>query len=727
MHRKFEPPYPIRGRPAFAALGRGCQDACPAWAPRRLLIAIATLLLGGGVAFGQAKTSAKLMLSADVARPGDSVMAGVELKMPEGWHTYWKNPGGYGLTTTIKWDLPAGVTAGDIEWPVPEKLPAADQTTYVYDGEVILLVPLKLAADIKPGSLTLNATVRWLECQTECVPGKAAVTAKLDVGPETKASSDAAALQAAQGKLPKSAEGISARASWEKPVKDNVRPLVFEWKSPMPANTVDFFPGPAPEYEVQPDTERVPADAGILRARKLVKKLQGDWPREISGLLVQKNGTGSTAYEVTLPIGAGSAAANTPSDAEAPAVGAVGSGSLWANLLLAFIGGLILNIMPCVLPVISLKILGFVGEARSDPAHVRKLGLLYALGVLVSFLALAVMVIAVKAAGHKAGWGMQFGSPTFIIVLTALVTLVALNLFGIFEVNLSGNVMGAAGRPASRHGAAGAFFNGVLATTLATPCSAPILGAALGFAFARSAPVIIAILLTVGVGLALPYVVLTWQPAWLKFLPRPGAWMEKFKKAMAFPMAATAVWLFSLASTQYGDRSWWLAMFLVFVGFAAWVYGEFVQRGTKHRGLGAVAAILLLVVGYGWAIEYGLKGTEAVAWQPWSPEAVAAVRSQGHPAIVDYTARWCLTCNTAVKPVLESKSVRNKIKEVGAVPLLADYTGFSPEITDELARYQRAGVPLVVVFPKEQSKPPIVLPEVVTPGDVIDALNRAVN
>lgn len=691
------------------------------------LFAFAVLLVSAGMAFGQGKTTAQLMLADDSARPGDTVMAGIKLKMPEGWHTYWKNPGGYGLATTIKWDLPPGVTAGDIEWPVPEKLPAADQTTYVYDGEAILLVPLKVAADVKPGSLTLSATVRWLECQSECVPGKAALTAKLDVGQDTKSSQYATALQAAQGKLPKSGDGISARASWENPVKDNVRPLVFEWKSPVPANTVDFFPGPAPEYEVQPDAERVGGDAGVMRVRKLVKKLQGDWPKEISGLLVQKNGSGTTAYEVTLPIGASDSAGIAPSNAEAPAVGAVGSDSLWANLLRAFIGGLILNIMPCVLPVISLKILGFVGEARNDPAHVRKLGLLYALGVLVSFLALAVMVIAVKAAGHKAGWGMQFGSPTFIIVLTALVTLVALNLFGIFEVNLSGNVIGAAGRLASRHGPAGAFFNGVLATTLATPCTAPILGAALGFAFARSAAVIIAILLTVGVGLALPYVLLTCQPAWLKFVPKPGAWMEKFKKAMAFPMAATAVWLFSLASTQYGDRSWWLAMFLVFVGFAAWVYGEFVQRGTKHRGLSAMAAILLLAAGYGWAIEYGLKGTEAVAWQPWSPQAVAAVRSQGHPAIVDYTAKWCLTCNTAVKPVLESKSVRDKIKEVGAVPLMADYTGFAPEITDELARYQRAGVPLVVVFPKNQSKPPIVLPEAVTPGMVIDALNRAVD
>lgn len=717
MHPNVEPFLPIRGR----------RDARPALSRlTALLVAFAALLLGGGVACAQGKTTTRLLLSASTARPGDTVMAGVEMQMPAGWHTYWKNPGGSGLATTIKWVLPEGVTAGDIEWPVPEKLPDADLTTYIYSGTVVLLVPLKIAADAKPGVITLSANVRWLECQAECVPGKAALTAKLEVGSETKASPDAAALQAAEGKLPKSAEGISAHAMWEAPLKDNLRGVVFEWKSPQPANTVDFFPGPAPDYEVQPDAERVPADAGILRVRKMVKKLQGDWPKEISGLLVQKNSTESAAYDVTLPIAAAGTAALAPRAADvAPTVG---SDSLWVNLVYAFLGGLILNIMPCVLPVIALKILGFVGEARNDPAHVRKLGLLYAVGVLVSFLALAGMVIAVKAAGHKAGWGMQFGSATFIIVVTALVTLVALNLFGFFEVTLGGGVMDAAGKLAARHGSSGAFFNGVLATTLATPCTAPILGYALGFAFARSAAVIIAIFLAAGAGLAFPYVLLTWQPAWLKFLPKPGPWMEEFKKAMAFPMMATAVWLFSLATTRYGDRAWWLAMFLVFVGFAAWVYGEFVQRGRKHRMWGAVAAIVLLVVGYEWAIESGLKGgSNAVAWQPWSPQAVAEVRGQGHPAIVDYTARWCLTCNTLVRPILESKSVQDKIKEVGAVPLLADYTGFSPEITDELARYQRAGVPLVVVFPKNQSKPPIVLPEAVTPGMVLSALDRAVN
>ena len=252
-------------------------------------------------------------------------------------------------------------------------------------------------------------------------------------------------------------------------------------------------------------------------------------------------------------------------------------------LLYAFIGGLILNLMPCVLPVIALKILGFVSEANSEPRRVRKLGLIYALGVLISFLALAAVVIGVKAAGHHAGWGMQFGSPVFIVCLTTLVTLVALNLFGVFEVTLGGRALDTAGELASKHGRSGAFFNGVLATTLATPCTAPFLAPALGFAFSQIASVIVLIFLTVGLGLASPYVLLSWNPAWLKFLPKPGAWMEKFKIAMGFPMLATVVWLFNIAASSYGKNVLWLGVFLVVVAFAAWIFGEFHPARTQTQ------------------------------------------------------------------------------------------------------------------------------------------------
>jgi len=396
-------------------------------------------------------------------------------------------------------------------------------------------------------------------------------------------------------------------------------------------------------------------------------------------------------------------------------------------LVYAFIGGLILNVMPCVLPVIALKILGFVSQAKDEPGKVRKLGMIYGAGVLVSFLVLAALVIGVKAAGHQAGWGMQFGNPEFLVLLTVLVTLVALNLFGLFEVTLSGRVAGAAGSLASKHGAAGAFFNGVLATILATPCTAPFLSIALGFAFAQNALVIALVLLTVGIGLASPYVVLSWHPAWLKFLPKPGVWMERFKIAMGFPMLATALWLSSLLPVHYGERAWWMGIFLVIVGLAAWLIGECVQRGRSRRGLAGLVALVLLSGGYGLVLEGKMhwrspeiasagdrataKDPGIIPWQPWSLQAVAKARAQGRPVLVDFTASWCLTCNSIVKPALEDPEMLRRLQAINAVPLLADYSAAPANITEELHSFGRGGVPLVVVYPKNTNEPALVLPE----------------
>jgi thiol:disulfide interchange protein DsbD len=327
--------------------------------------------------------------------------------------------------------------------------------------------------------------------------------------------------------------------------------------------------------------------------------------------------------------------------------------------------------------------------------------------------------------------------------MTTLVTLIALNLFGVFEITLGGRALDTAASLSSKHGAAGAFFNGLLATVLATSCTAPLLSGAVGFALAPSqtAMATIIVFLMVGVGLAFPYVVLCWQPGWLKFLPKPGAWMERFKMAMGFPMLAAAVWLFSLTSLHYGERTWWLGIFLVFIATAAWIFGEFVQR---HRGRPGVALVVVLIVaasGYLYALEAHLRWREplqpgdgaitldqepnGINWQPWSVSAVERARAEGRPVIVDFTATWCLTCNAIVKPALESSSVRKKVKAINAVPLLGDYTRVPDNITEELNRHGRAGVPLVLVYPKNPAAPPIVLPEALTSGMILAALDRA--
>jgi len=689
--------------------------------------------LGSFTASAKHHTQVTLLLSAADARPGDTIYAGVDMKMEPAWHTYWKNPGDAGQATKIEWQLPPGISAGEIQWPLPSKLPPAEVTTYGYEDEVMLIVPLTIGTSLKTnsnlamGQVELKAKVSWLECKETCIPADQAVAAKLNIAAETKTSSDAALIQSWKTKLPRTDNIFSFQAWWEKPATGDTRPLIVQGQQ-MPGDTLlvdksEFFPAPAPneQFEIQSATEKVPDAAGFA-LRKTVKKFSGDWPKEISGLVVVEGNGQRSGFDVTLPVGPTAPAAKTTSTAAPTGEVPV---SLWQMLLYAFIGGLILNIMPCVLPVIALKILGFVSEARSDPRRIRNLGFVYALGVIVSFLAFAGIIIGIKAAGHYAGWGIQFGNPIFVVCLTTLVTLVTLNLFGVFEVVLGGGALNAAGELASRSGASGAFFNGLLATILATPCSAPFLTPALGFAFAQSPAVIVAIFLTIGLGLASPYVLLSCNPALLKFLPKPGAWMEKFKIAMGFPMLATVLWLFNVAAADYGSRVFWLGIFLVIVAFAAWVFGEFFQRGRQRRGLALGITIGLLVCGYAYALESHLRWRELAtepdaktpgaagdnAWQPWSPEAVDRARAAGKIVLVDFTATWCVTCNAVVKPALESDDVAKKLKDLGVVVLLADYTLTPPAITAEIARYHSAGVPMVLVYPKNSTEPAMVLPQ----------------
>jgi thiol:disulfide interchange protein len=675
---------------------------------------------------GAAHTRASLLLAAETVKPGDTVLVGLRLRMDPRWHTYWKNPGALGLPTKLTWNLPAGINAEALQWPAPEKLPDGDLTTYIYTNEVVLLTTLRVASNLPPGPVTLRADVSWLECLVECVPGKASLEATLNVGPETKPSADAALLKTWSGRIPQPGRRLSATARWDGQANGKMRTLILEWNSENIGSAADFFPDATEDYEVQPQTERISSAAEKVALRKTVKKFSGDWPQRVSGLAIQQSGAQRLAWEVAVPI---TGQVSTP---------ALATHSLGTILLFAFLGGLILNVMPCVLPVIALKVLGFVNQAREEPRRVRHLGLMYGLGVMVSFAALAGIVIGLQAAGKQAGWGFQFSSPGFLIVMTVVVTLIALNLFGLFEVSLGGGASGAASSLSSRHGMAGAFFSGLLATVLATSCSAPFLGIAVGFASAAQKPgLILLILLTVGLGLAAPQVVLSWHPAWLRLVPKPGRWMERFKVLMGFPMLGAGVWLCSLVSIHYGEQAWWLAVFLVFLAVAAWTFGEFVQRGTRHRWVGRGVVLGLLAFGYFYAIQGRLTGQgsesmgnasidapKSIDWQPWSPEAIAKARAEGHPVVVDFTAKWCLTCNTVVKPAFESASVRQKLTAVNAVPFLADYTLQPPEITAELIRLGRAAVPLVVVYPRDPAKPPILF-DLVTAGTLVGALEQA--
>lgn len=719
-----------------------------------LLVLVGLCLLGVSAPHAHAAaTTVTLLLDKDSAKPGDTVLAGVRLTMAPRWHTYWRNGGDVGFPTKIVWELPTGVTAGEIEWPVPGKYFANNLTSYEYAKEVVLLVPLKLAASAPAGSHELTAKVSWLECETggSCVPAKGNVKATLQIGSETKPSASAAQFPGWQKLLPTQKPDLVVTARWQTPAGTNdARALLIEWNTGAPKP--DFFPYGGEGFEVAGPTEVVSSAGGKVVLRKQVKKTEGDWPKQLLGLLVERADEPHPAgYEANLLVSDGAPAATpataskpTPTPSPAPSAAQGEVTSFAQALLLAFLGGLILNIMPCVLPVIALKIFGFVNQAKESPARVRMLGLVYCLGVLVSFVVLAGVVIGVQQAGKNASWGMQFQNSVFLVSMTTLVTLVALNLFGLFEVSLGSGAMTSASELAGKEGPTGAFFNGMLATALATPCTAPLLAPALGYALGeKRTPVeTLIFFVIIGAGLALPYLLLSLQPRWLKFLPKPGNWMVHFKHAMGFPMLATAIWLLWVSTRVFGrDGALWLGLFLVVLALAVWIWGEFVQRGGERRGLAMGLSLLLAGGAYAYALESQLhwrnpvkpaeagaiakSSPEGIDWQPWSLEAITKARSENRIVLVDFTADWCFTCKANLKSSLEIPETRKKLKELNAVALLADNTLESPAIVSELKKFGRAGVPMVLVYPRDPKAEPILLPTLLTPGIVSEALDKA--
>jgi thiol:disulfide interchange protein DsbD len=680
-------------------------------------------------AFATPKTQIRLLLSAESARPGDIIWAGLQMDMPKGWHTYWRNGGDAGQATEIKWTLPLGVTAGEINWPIPDKeidtIGDTSLVTYIYTNQVVLLVPLTLDKSLRPGPLTIAASAKWMECSDICVMAANDASATLAIGEAAKPSPDATVIANWRNKLPGVDVLSVAAAYWASdPPKDNARGLIIELKAT--AASADFYPYAHTNFEVEGMTDTLRGPAGTIRLHKIVKKSEGDWPKQVDGIVVGRvSSAGRIGLKEHLTIQA-PAAATVP-----PAGAPLATGFLITKLLLAFVGGLILNVMPCVLPVIALKVLGFVNQSKEEPRRVRQLGAVYGLGVLVSFLALAGLAIGAQLAGGVANWGDVFRNPQFQIIITILMTLIALNLFGVFEITFSGKALGAASELSAKPGFPGAFFNGVLATLLATPCTAPFLGGALAFAFTQSPLVTVLVFLAAGLGLAFPFVVLCWNPRLLKLLPTPGAWMEKFKNAMGFPMLATAVWLMWVSSSREDDALW-LGLFLVVLALVAWIWGQFVQRGARRRALAAVICLLLLGVDYGVILEGRLQWRSppqtkmaGIDWKAWSAEAVEEARRAGHPVLVDFTARSCLTCKLNLASSLEIDRTRAKLKQIGAVAFKADYTQEDPVIGQELRRFNTSGVPLVLVYSKDPGREPQVLPTFLTPAIVLNALDQA--
>ena len=675
---------------------------------------------------GAEATKVELLLEADQVRPGTTLWAGLRFELKDGWHIYWRNGGDAGQPASIVWDLPEGVEAGEIRWPPPEKYLSLGLYSYVYHGEVVLLVPLTVNAE--PGDYSIGAQVDWLECEELCVPGSAAVTAALRVGSEDRPSAAAEQLGDWLARVPAVDPSLAFTASWLGDASGEARRLRIALAGEAAETLTDFYPHAYQTFKVGDATE-TDQDGGLL---KEVSLDEGDWPEEIVGLaMLGRQNEAPRLVKATLNL-AGSAASEA-----GPPTESFSFGTFVLMLGFAFLGGFILNFMPCVLPVIALKIFGFINQKES--VSVRRQGVLYGLGVLVSFLILAGVVIAVKQTERVPGWGMQFQNVQFLVLMTILVLLVSLNFFGVFEITLGSKTMGALGQLSGQKGEAGAFFNGILATALATPCTAPFLSVALGFAFSQPSALILLFFVTIAMGLAFPYVAISWNPRLLKWLPKPGPWMARFKTAMGFPMIATAVWLYSVTLNHFDSSAvLWLGMLLVSIAIAVWIWGQFVQQSGSRRPL---AMALALAVGFGsgfWILEGklswrapvraqgagGIVVDQGIEWLPWSREAVAETTAQGKAALIDFTADWCLIC-LANKRSITIDSVKRKLEDTATVAYRADYTVYDPEIADELKRYDRAGVPMVLVFPPQADSEPEVLPTVLTPQIVLDALERA--
>jgi thiol:disulfide interchange protein len=667
---------------------------------------------------GKELVNAELLADTNAVVPGKPFTVGLRLRMAPGWHTYWKFSGDAGLPTEIKWSLPAGWRAGEIQWPIPLKtIDPGDIQTYGYQDEVLLTQQITPPAKIDNSSVKLSADASWLVCEKICIPGSAKLDADLPIASASNPANQE--LFARWRRLLPQNQPKAARAHWSRVGSDLRLSLTTAALANYP--TVAFFPLPPdntvvghPNIESRSGNEinfRIPIEA----ANKNLSSMEG--------LVVfgqESNAEDRAAWQIT-------------NAAIASSAGSAPTRGVFTFLLFGFLGGIILNLMPCVLPVISLKIFGFVQHAGQSRQKILRNGIAFAGGIFAWFIGLAVLLIALKAAGREITWGgLQFTNAYFVLFLSVIVLVFALNLFGVFEVSLPQSATRGLLSWSGGQGEAGSFFQGVFATVLATPCTAPFLGTALGFAFAQSPPIILSMFVAIAAGMSAPYLLLCAQPAWLRFLPKPGPWMLHVKQFIGFLLLATLLFLLYVLGAQRGlDGAIWASCFLLFVSIACWMKGAFVvpSASVATRQI-SVALLLVLVIGSGiYFIGGKFRSTKISTgttqlpgdWQAFTPERLQAELEQDHSVFVDFTAAWCLTCKFNEANVLESAAVREAFQRHAVVKLKADWTNGDPIITKLLQQFGRPGVPLYVLY-RGKSEEPVVFPELLTKSIILDKL-----
>ena len=661
--------------------------------------------------------TAKLIPEFGTAVPGNTLWVDLHLDIAPGWHTYWRNPGDSGLPTEIAWTLPAGFSAGDIFWPVPERFVTGGIGNYGYSRTVDLLVPIAISPQLEPGTEAhLTADASWLVCAEICIPGEATLPLALpvDAAPGMAGPDTAALFAAARNHVPRPA-GFPARFAV---VEQEIRLSVpAEAMAGLDRSTAAFFPF-APnivDAAGEPKTERrgeglelvLPRVSGPTAARP---------GQMLGGVLAVRGADGAErAYSIE-------AVQVAPMPEESGAVL-----PWWQALLFALLGGVALNLMPCVFPVLSLKLLSLAGPG-SDREH-RHHGIAYAAGVILSFALLGGVLLAMRAGGAAIGWGFQLQSPLVVGLLAYLLFAMGLSLSGVAEFGVG--LAGIGSRFAGRGGVLGAFATGVLATIVATPCTAPFMGAALGFALVAPPPLALAIFIALGIGLAAPLALAGLIPGLARLLPRPGAWMGIFKQLLAFPLYGTVAWLVWVLIQEVGPEGTLPALFgLVFVGFAVWIYGatRFARPAARRLGAGLAAASIAAALTVAMtASPAGARPERGAArgglgYEPFSTARLAALASEHRPAFVNLTAAWCITCLINERATLDNSAVRRAFAEHRVVALKGDWTRQDPEISAFLQKFGRSGVPLYLLY--DGSGAPNVLPQILTEGAMLSAIDK---
>lgn len=707
--------------------------------------------------FINSHTTASLVSEAGTIAAGRPFWVALRLVMEPGWHTYWRSAGDAGGPTAIAWTLPAGFTVDTIVWPLPERLEIAGLVSFAYQREVLLPIRVTPPAAVDARDIVLRGKLTWIACERVCIPGSVDVQLALGVAASPKADAEwapriAAARAAAPGPLPARWKATAATAG------DRYQ-VTLTAPTPLDARGVLFYPALPDELfhfrHGEPQGAR--AVGKVLTLSLTRAKGQVAAPR-LSGVFVRAGGWpgGAAAYVANMrvegapvakavapadsvPTGAvgGATGGPTPAAAVASAAGSAAPLSLGVALLLALAGGLLLNIMPCVFPVIAIKVMGFAQMGGVDPAMVRRHGLAFAAGVVISFWALAALLLLLRAGGSQLGWGFQLQSPWFVGTVAVLLFVLSLSLLGVVQVGVGFTRLGA--HEGSRDGLSGSLLNGVLATVVATPCTAPMMGAALAYAVLRPAVESALVFTALAVGMSSPYVVLTWFPALLRRLPRPGPWMLTMKRLLSIPMFATVAWLAWVFARQTGGAGVLslVAAMLLFSAVAWLLARAAVAHSARTRTVtlawGAVATVLAVasvsyastrtpppvVAGSTYTDSYGL------VWDAWTDEVVARHRAAGKVVFLDFTADWCLSCKVNERIAFGNKDVQEAFRSGHVALVRADWTARDDRIAAAVARFGRSGIPLYVVYPADASKPYALLPEVLTPGIVLAALKRA--